>query len=326
MKKLHTLDEVSQLIEQGRVLSLAGDKRVLSKLPKGNWVAGSTPYFMDEQQGRFDQERIYVDDFSDHAEDSRVVVYTTETIASMPKGQFDNGFTFLVIPTFSQMLVHYALHADDFDHIYDSPVLGWVSGMNVDSEDKPAVYNGVTGESSSEFAVAMHVKIPDGKMALLEIINIHSQDPDSPIIEFEEDGFSARECLIDGKRQNLAKYITENNIDTKPPITCSYSGAVINVGVKEVNAESGQVDLYAPVFAGREYKFATPLTSYAEEFVRQLPSQRSNLVFSCNCFLNFVYGELKGKKAGFPGPITFGEIAYRLLNQTMTYLEIVDVS
>ena len=31
MKKLHTLDEVSQLIEQGRVLSLAGDKRVLSK-------------------------------------------------------------------------------------------------------------------------------------------------------------------------------------------------------------------------------------------------------------------------------------------------------
>ena len=132
--------------------------------------------------------------------------------------------------------------------------------------------------------------------------------------------------MIDGQRQNLAKYITENDIDTKPPITCSYSGAVINVCVKEVNVESGQVDFYAPVFAGREYKFATPLTNYAEEFVRQLPGQSNDLAFSCNCILNFLYGELKGKKAGFPGPITFGEIAYRLLNQTMTYLEIVDVS
>ncbi|WP_419536731.1 DUF6976 family protein [Endozoicomonas sp.] len=326
MKKLHTLEEVSQLIEQGRLLSLAGDERSMSKLPKGNWIGGSTPYFMDEQQGKFEQEAIYVDDFSSFSEDYRIVVYTTETIASITKDRFDNGFTFLVIPAFSQIHSHYALHAGDFEGIYDNPVLGWVSGIDLDSEDKPTVYNGLTGECSSDVAIALHVRIPDGKMAQLEILNIHSQDSNSPIIEFEEDSFSARECLIDGIRQNFAQYISENNIDTKPPITCSYSGAVINVCVKEVNTDRGQVDFYAPVFKGREYKFATPLANYAEEFTRRLPENDSNMAFSCNCILNFLYGELKGKKAGFPGPITFGEIGYRLLNQTMTYLEIVDIN
>jgi hypothetical protein len=46
------------------------------------------------------------------------------------------------------------------------------------------------------------------------------------------------------------------------------------------------------------------------------------MAFSCNCILNYIYGNLEGKKlAGTAGPITFGEIAYQLLNQTMVYLE-----
>ncbi|MFK0571843.1 DUF6976 family protein [Endozoicomonas sp.] len=325
MIKLQSLEEVTQLINEGRLLSLAGDERILSKLPKGQWLAGSTPYFMDEQQGKFEQDAIYVDDFSDFALDQKIMVYTPDTIATITQNRFENGFTFLVIPAFSQLHADYALHAGDFENIYDSPILGWVSGVNLNSEDTPIVYNGLTGEPSSEFAVAMHIQIPEGKMAQLEILNIHSQDPNSPVIEFEEDSFNARECLINGERQNFAQYISNNKIDTKTPITCDYSGAVINVSVKAVNTETGQVDFYAPVFRGRQYKFANPVENYAEEFARQLPKEDSNQGFSCNCILNFLYGELEGKKAGFPGPITFGEIGYRLLNQTMTYLKIVDI-
>ena len=51
----------------------------------------------------------------------------------------------------------------------------------------------------------------------------------------------------------------------------------------------------------------------------------SALFFSCNCILNYLYSELEGKKTGgITGPITFGEIAYQLLNQTMVYLTIED--
>ena len=36
--------------------------------------------------------------------------------------------------------------------------------------------------------------------------------------------------------------------------------------------------------------------------------------------------ELEGKKTDpFTGPVTYGEIAYQLLNQTLVYLELVDI-
>ena len=48
-------------------------------------------------------------------------------------------------------------------------------------------------------------------------------------------------------------------------------------------------------------------------------------VFTCNCILNYLYANLEGKKTGsIVGPITFGEIAYMLLNQTMVYLTFED--
>jgi len=47
-------------------------------------------------------------------------------------------------------------------------------------------------------------------------------------------------------------------------------------------------------------------------------------VYTCNCILNFLYGELEGKVIGsFDGPVTFGEIAYQLVNQTLVYVSIV---
>ena len=45
--------------------------------------------------------------------------------------------------------------------------------------------------------------------------------------------------------------------------------------------------------------------------------------FSCNCILNFLFGELEGQSIGaLQGPVTFGEIGYQLLNQTLVVLRI----
>jgi hypothetical protein len=47
------------------------------------------------------------------------------------------------------------------------------------------------------------------------------------------------------------------------------------------------------------------------------------IALSCNCVLNYVHSSLEGRSpGGIVGPITFGEIAYQLLNQTMVYLTI----
>jgi hypothetical protein len=41
--------------------------------------------------------------------------------------------------------------------------------------------------------------------------------------------------------------------------------------------------------------------------------------------LNYLYSGLEGRNtAPFVGPITFGEIAYQLLNQTLVYLQMQD--
>ena len=47
--------------------------------------------------------------------------------------------------------------------------------------------------------------------------------------------------------------------------------------------------------------------------------------FTCNCILNYVHSSLEGRRTGdVVGPMTFGEIAYQLLNQTLVYVTVSD--
>jgi len=57
--------------------------------------------------------------------------------------------------------------------------------------------------------------------------------------------------------------------------------------------------------------------------IQRTQDVNDDLEFSSNCILNYLYGELEGKKIkNVTGPITFGEIGYMLLNQTLTFLYI----
>ncbi len=83
--------------------------------------------------------------------------------------------------------------------------------------------------------------------------------------------------------------------------------------------------MYAPVFTGVDYRFAKPVGDYAAAFRSRLASQETgDVAFSCNCILNFLFGSLEGKTiGGAPGPVTFGEIAYQLLNQTLVVVRVL---
>ncbi len=59
--------------------------------------------------------------------------------------------------------------------------------------------------------------------------------------------------------------------------------------------------------------------------MQQVPADIGAVAFSCNCILDDLYSELAGKRTGiFTGPVTFGEIAYQLVNQTLAYLVVRD--
>ena len=122
----------------------------------------------------------------------------------------------------------------------------------------------------------------------------------------------------------------KNKLDTKLPLVADYYGALVNISFQGVDETEGEVKFYAPVFTGIRYKHAKPVADYEAAFKACLDNQchltEDRVVFSCNCILNYLYSELEGKTTTpFVGPITFGEIAYQLLNQTLVFLEVHDM-
>ena len=169
----------------------------------------------------------------------------------------------------------------------------------------------------------MYIRLPKGKTAMINLVNIFEDDKTDPTITFPENELDVSTCFVNGQKVNFAEYIQRKNLDTQMPLVADYNGVYINTSIKAV--ENGKVGLYAPVFKGIGYRFATRVSDYAEEFKNRIDAAGAgNPIFSCNCILNYLYGNLEGKTTPpYAGPVSFGEVAYQLLNQTLVYCEIV---
>ncbi len=318
---LMTLSDAAKAIESGKWLHIAGSADLLGKLPKGNWIGGSTEYFMDSTGGKVANDILFVSEIPYPV--CKIAEYDEKDIHRITKDAYENGFSLIILPFDSEVHKTYAKNAAGFTDMFLKNIIGWVSGVNLSVPGQvPVTVNGKTGKASSAKAMVMHVELPQDKIASVGIVNIFEPDSKSPVIEFPEDSFSATQCFVNRKEVSLAAYIAENGVDTKLPLIGEYGGVGVNVSFKQM--EGDVVHFYAPVFKGIKYRLAAPMKDYAKEFKRRLKElDGDGSVFSCNCILNFLYGELEGKKIqSFFGPITFGEIAYQLVNQTLVYLVI----
>jgi hypothetical protein len=324
---LQSIPEVQAAIAAGDSLFLAGSRNALSQLPRGHWVGGTISYFMTEEGGRQADDRVFVTPIPAFALDVRAEDYGPQELARIYRDAPAHGFTLIVLPAGTQVHRLFAEQAPSFDGFLMRPVVGWVTGVPVDriGLDSPAVFNGGTGTVLEERCAALHVELPPNKMADLDIVNIF-ESADGQVIRFDQTGFHVAQCRIAGKPVNLADYISENGISTELPLVADYNGTSINVSFQKVDPVARTVDLFAPVFPGVEYRFAKPVEDYEAAFARQITAEGRGPFFSCNCILNYLYGHLEGKKTGcITGPITFGEIAHQLLNQTMVRLYLRDI-
>ena len=322
-KCLLTLEETKERINSGKVLHIAGTEALLQELPKGNWIGGSTEYFMTEDGGIVSGELLYVTEIE--CEEFSIKAYGTDTIAQVANDAYDNGFTIVIVPADSKLHIEYAENAMFYENLFMRNIVGWIAGRNITMpEQKPIAVNGTASAAYPDKAVALHIKIPENQKAAIKFINIFQPDENSPIIEFTQEGFSAVNCLIDGKETAFADYIAQNSIDTKLPLIGDYSGNGINISFKSI--EKGVVTFYAPVFNNIKYRTAKQIPDYVAAFHDRITAiEDEGAVFSCNCILNFLFGELEGKTIErFTGPVTFGEILYQLLNQTLVYVTIID--
>ncbi|GAK61668.1 hypothetical protein U27_01569 [Candidatus Vecturithrix granuli] len=326
---MFTVDAVRTLIKQGRNLLLAADERVLSQLPTGNWIGGTIPYFMTERGGQFTQEHIYVTELPEYIVRCAIRSYSVQNIANVYADIPENGVGFILIPAASPTLLTFALNVHNFEHFALRPLIGWITGVNLSELGKtaPKIFDGATGEPYEDGALVMHITLPESKIAEINILNIFEQGA-GDVITFPHDGFCATEALINGEPHNLADYIQEHNLDTRLPLVADYNGAMINTSFQQIDSSAKRVDFYAPVFRGIEYKHAKPVGNYVSNFLSHLHQHEAqSIFFSCNCILNYLYSELEGKQTGnITGPMTFGEIAYQLLNQNLVYLTISDLT
>lgn len=327
-KIMYKPGEVADLIKLNKCLLLAGEESLLKQLPEGKWIGGTIPYFMAENGGLSSRELILVNEIPNFASNINIKSYNIDSIKDIYTDGFENGFTILIIPCASELHLSFAVNAPEYAQFATKPLIGWVSGVNLNelSFKTAKSFACTSGSMSDKQAVAMHIELPSGKYAEINILNIFKQG-NGDTIEFPESGFHATDVFINGIKQNFADYLILNHIDLRLPLVADYSGCMINISFQGIEQEERRVNFYAPVFAGIKYKQAAHVSDYIQQFMTMLPEKETpKMAFSCNCILNYLYSELEGKKTGtITGPITFGEIAYQLLNQTMAYIEVKDL-
>ena len=326
MNELISVQAASELIEKGLALSIAGPEAALDQLPQGDWIGGTIPYFMLASGGAVVTDaRVFVTDLSSLGRVS-IQSYGADELQGICANAPENGFSIAIIPAGSAAHQRFAAEAANYEGAFLKPTVGWISGVHLSQlgSATPKVYDGRSAQKYENRAVVAYVTLPDERLASVEIVNLFEPD-DGDVLRFDSTSFEVDSCEVNGRRVNFAQYIRERRLDGGTlPLVGNFAGAHLNVSLQTVGEAGGKVQLYAPVFTGVDYRFAKPVGDYAAAFRARLAQQQADgIVWSCNCILNFLFGDLEGKAiGGLAGPITFGEIAYQLLNQTLVAVRI----
>jgi hypothetical protein len=324
---MRTLEDAAAIIASGAVAVIAGTDELLRQLPRGSWIGGTMRYFMTPAGGLETDERVLVTELPVEPAQVKVRSYNAAELPWIITDAPANGFSLAILPSGSAAHVAYAERAPYLPGLFRTPIVGWVSGVRLADLGSvaPLAFNGRTGEVTSDRAVVLHAQLPVGLAARVGIVNPFEMGS-GDVITFPQEAMSARECFVGGEPRNFAQYLKDSGADTRLPLVADYAGVLANTSVQAVDAEAGLVRFYAPVFTGIEYRMAAPVPDYRAAYAAALAAAPGDAAFACNCILNYVYGELEGQTVGnLVGPMTFGEIAYQLLNQTVVRLSIVEV-
>lgn len=252
--------------------------------------------------------------------------YDEDDLPRILEDEPNHGFSFIIIPAFSRVHHVFAETVPGYRGVFDRPLVGWISGVALGEfgQVTPKVVDGRTGRWSGDAALCLHAILVDHISAEVGIVNPFTQG-DGDTITVDHAGFRIREARVNGRDVMLTDYFKERGIDGQLPLVANYSGAMVNVSIKSILSTEGCVEFYAPLFPDVDYRLARPLDDYEAALALEIGRTTVDPTLSMNCIQNFIYGRLDGKRTGdFIGPITFGEIAYRLLNQTLVYMVLRD--
>lgn len=315
--ELVSVERAGELIRSAKRLLIAGDEGLLRKLPRGEWIGGTTPYFMAPEGGVATQERVMVTTLPDEVLSTRIVAYAPQQLALIPNDYPANGVSFIILPAGSTAHQSFGHDVSNWSDVFQRPLVGWIAGYNLATQSRAFVVDGRTGSVLEDAGLVMHCELRRDVVAQVAILNLF-RPGDGDRLTFTEEGFNPKSVLVNGNRRSFAEYLVEVKADVRVPLVADFAGAMVNVSIQAIDAARGTVALYAPVIEGVEYHLAAPLIDYEGQFRAEMARRSGTSIFACNCVLNFLYAHLEGLSLpGSSGPITFGEVAWMLLNQTM---------
>ncbi|MFA6288342.1 MAG: hypothetical protein WC661_13235 [Opitutaceae bacterium] len=319
---LCTVEQTAGKIHGGSILVLAGEEALLARLPEGNWIGGTIPYFMTAGGGCLCTDRIFVTELPDFVTDVQVRTYGAEELAAIYRRDDRDPISLLILPYGTAVHQSFALNAPNYPGFATHPVIGWVAGTQLGAAGGPSCFCGGPA-ALSDRAVELRFYLPKKRHARIDVINLF-EPGGGDCLRFPTGGFIVKDVAVNGVTRAFADYLKETGGDLRLPLVADYCNTLVNVSIKQVRPETGEVEFFAPVWADVEYRQAVPVSDYVKSFETRLNAiPAGQIVFSCNCVLNYLYSNLEGRRTGsVVGPMTFGEIAYQLLNQTLVYLMI----
>lgn len=296
MKKyLYTVEETAEMIKAGKKLVLAGDMALLEQLPDGDWIAGTSPYFMTPEGGIVNTEKIFVSDLTSSVSEIQFKTYDADSLKNIYIDGYEDGYTFLIIPPYSKVQESFAFGAPEYEGFASKPLCGWVAAHMFDQRqiEVGKTYCRSAKSASAELAVAMHVKLPANKYAEMNLVNFYEPREDITI-EFLETSLAVKNVLVNGEKVNLAKYIADNNLDPDLPIMTDAFSQLTNVSIHMINGDT--VTVFAPVFQGVPYKLAKPVENLPQKMLDYKNPDPVSPDAGCMCMLCYLRGEQEGKK------------------------------
>jgi len=328
MKHMFSVSEVNSMVANGKRLIIAGDKSLLDQIIKGNWIGGTSTYFVTEERGITTSELLFVQEIPDYCEDIKIIQYNEQTVSNVYNDAYDNGFSVILIPYGGDILSSFALNVASYPLFASKPLIGWITGFPLETlSDKGAkVFDGKSQTSFFNNAIVLHVKLPKNKIADIDVYNVFDEGSGNEIT-FQNSGFSQQNVYVNNQLINFYEYIRSEKIDIKYPLVGKMSNGINTiVSFKELSEEKKMVYLYTPVFKDVTYKIAEADENYIDNLLSNMPLEKDKILLPYICILHYVYGELEGKiNRKIPEcPATFGEIARILLNQTLVCLKVYD--
>ena len=335
---LFAVEEVNTMIEKGDTLLLAGDAALLSQLSKGNWIAGTTARFIESGKAPgCSRDQIFVHNLTDIVADVKLEVYDASTIPNIYDDAFENGFSVLMMPFFSDVVKEYTINCTEYSNFANRPVCGWISVVSSYSEyeknDASLVFFGKNGMSYTNEGVVMHIGLSTEKYAEVHVFSPFKPEDDDVIV-FEENGHQIENVFINGVKQNFRDYLISQHIDRSQDVVITsnkclagdFGGFLINVSISmESERDQGKyVAMGAPVYKNIPYRFASTKNVSYENIEDQFDGE---IVYSITCVNNYVYADVfQQYLTHVNGPFVYGEIAYFLLNNATIYITVGSVS